>query len=173
MDREILAEILPGEKQWCFPQPESWGRGPWSHEPDKTQWKDPASGLVCLAVRNPFLGFLCGYAGLPESHPYYRRRYIKLPSLEVHFGLSFSDFSSGGENGVGHHAEPGDPEKLWWLGFDCGHYRDKIPGFSRLTRGLGDTYRTLAYVHKECARLAAQLHQVTTDQGRYGTSDPR
>lgn len=53
---------------------ESWGQGPWVSEPDKVQWLDEASGLPCLIVRGP-MGALCGYVGVPEGHPFFKKKY--------------------------------------------------------------------------------------------------
>jgi hypothetical protein len=84
-----------------------WGEGPWQDEPDKRQWQDEATGLPCLVVRNRG-GALCGYVGVPAGHPcfevdyddvygtynedYTERTSGPLPDLEVHGGLTFSDF---------------------------------------------------------------------------------
>lgn len=46
----------------------AWGHGPWQDEPDKISWVDEATGLDCLIVRNHG-GALCGYVGVPETHP--------------------------------------------------------------------------------------------------------
>ncbi len=51
-----------------------WGDGPWQNEPDKMQWVDEATGLPCLIVRNRS-GALCGYAGVPNTHPWYKKQY--------------------------------------------------------------------------------------------------
>ncbi len=46
-----------------------WQRGQWDSEPDKKQWLDEATGLPCLIVRQREAGHLCGYVGVPKSHP--------------------------------------------------------------------------------------------------------
>ena len=51
-----------------------WGDGPWQSEPDKIQWQDAATGLPCLIVRGP-VGALCGYVGVPKTHPAYGLHY--------------------------------------------------------------------------------------------------
>lgn len=56
----------------------AWGDGPWQSEPDKMQWRDETTGLVCLIVRGP-LGALCGYVGVPEKHPAYGLSYDGTP----------------------------------------------------------------------------------------------
>lgn len=69
----------------------SWGDGPWQSEPDKKQWLDPETGLPCLIVRGPH-GALCGYVGVPRSHPYYGKHYDHEDvSVEVHWGLTFAN----------------------------------------------------------------------------------
>lgn len=83
-----------------------WGQGPWQEEPDKAQWVDEATGLDCLIVRGPS-GALCGYVGVPESHPWHGKDYGACTAaepceeswcdhrpeshIEVHGGLTFSD----------------------------------------------------------------------------------
>lgn len=59
-------------REWRNPELDkaSWGSGAWSDEADKVQWVDEATGLDCLIVRNNG-GALCGYVGVPESHPLY------------------------------------------------------------------------------------------------------
>lgn len=39
----------------------------WDQEPDRKHWVQ--QGLDCLIVRN-LMGALCGYVGVPPSHPY-------------------------------------------------------------------------------------------------------
>ena len=51
-----------------------WGPGPWEGEADKLQFTDPETDLPCLIVRNQ-LGALCGYVGVLETHPWYRKKY--------------------------------------------------------------------------------------------------
>lgn len=52
-----------------------WESGPWDSEPDKKQWLDEASGLACLIVRNQNGGNLCGYVGVPKTHPLHGKSY--------------------------------------------------------------------------------------------------
>lgn len=46
-----------------------WGEGPWQSEPDRKEWVDQATGLHCIIHRAPVTGALCGYVGIPTSHP--------------------------------------------------------------------------------------------------------
>jgi hypothetical protein len=45
----------------------------WETEPDKHEWEH--AGLQCCIVRVSELGHLCGYVGVPKSHPLYEIRY--------------------------------------------------------------------------------------------------
>lgn len=154
--------------EYRFIDKSKWARGPWDTEPDKAQWPDLETGLPCLIVRNDF-GALCGYVGVSEDHPFYMVNYDDrdrdLDSIEVHGGLTFSDFCADREkeHGVCHIPDAGEPDNVWWIGFDCNHYLDHAPGL-HASRGFpttlgykGTVYRDLAFVRSECARLAAQL----------------
>jgi hypothetical protein len=61
----------------------------------------------------------------------------------------------------------GEPDNVWWLGFDCVHYGDLAPKMPKMNATLGghdvrdyETYRDLAYVRAEVASLARQLSEV-------------
>jgi hypothetical protein len=54
----------------------------------------------------------------------------------------------------------GEPDDVWWFGFDCAHSGDLVPGMPLYTGLAGGVYRDQAYVRGECAKLAAQLAQV-------------
>jgi len=51
----------------------------------------------------------------------------------------------------------GEPDGVWWLGFDCSHCDDMTPAYVRHGLCSGGRYRSLAYVRAECADLARQL----------------
>jgi hypothetical protein len=117
---------------------------PWESEPDSSCWVDPETRSQCMARRGPS-GHWCGYVGLPRDHPAFGVDDGDV-DVDVHGGLTFS-----GTVDV-------DPEGLWWLGFDCAHLGDLVPGLDRIGAVVGDSvYRDLDYVRGECARLAAQL----------------
>ncbi len=149
-----------------------WPSGPWDDEPDKIQFADESTGLPCLIVRNPS-GVLCGYVGVAEGHPWFANDYGSCAdecgdwlcdhrpesAVDVHGGLTFADFcaESDKERGICHVPDPGEPDRVWWFGFDCAHSQDVSP---LLRHGLtfeAAVYRTVDYVKGECARLAAQL----------------
>ena len=157
----------------------TWGEGPWMNEPDKMQFTDSATGLPCLIVRNHG-GALCGYVGVPEGHPAYRKHYDHdvLQSINVHGGLTFSDHCAKGESEerhVCHVPAPGESDNVWWLGFDCAHLGDVSPAMDARLRTLGHReklpgrmfgdgpaprYRTVKYVKRHIAKLALQLNDM-------------
>lgn len=149
-------------------------RGAWDAEPDKKQWCDEATGLPCLAVRNKSGGNWCGYVGVSKSHPAHGLPYDawresdepELPAAQaavnditVHGGLTFSDACQHGDDpsrGICHIPEPGEPDDVWWFGFDCAHCDDICPAYRGISLTYGE-YRDLAYVEAQCADLARQL----------------
>lgn len=150
-----------------------WGDGPWQSEPDKRQWQDEATGLPCLIVRGP-VGVLCGYVGVPEGHIAFGMDYDKADGefdLSVHGGLTFANMcaaTADETHGICHKPAPGEPDHIWWFGFDCAHCDDLAPKprrFASVNYRLivepHQTYRDLAYVEAECRKLAAQLIAIT------------
>lgn len=153
-------------KEWTNVNKSKWGDGPWQSEPDKMQFPDEATGLPCLIVRNNS-GALCGYVGVPEGHPAYKKHYDDV-SADVHGGLTFSDQCRPGkeEENICHIPSAGESDNVWWLGFDCIHAGDFGPAFDRLMAAVSgrtplwgnrETYKTVKYVKREIKQLAAQL----------------
>lgn len=159
-------------KTWTTIDKSAWGQGPWQHEPDKEQWVDEATGYACLLKRGPS-GALCGYVGVPEGHPWHGSGYSPgfhaedgqglspalklLDEVEVHGGLTYADTCQEGPESetICHVPGPGEPEPLWWFGFDCAHAWDITPKYDRGLHG-DSVYRTVEYVKAECAGLAKQ-----------------
>jgi hypothetical protein len=138
----------------------TWGEGPWQTEPDRLEWEH--AGLPCLAVRSHH-GNWCGYAAVLPGHPWHGWAYQDTPEdLVVHGGLTYSDQCCGH---ICHVPKPGEPDNVWWFGFDCAHCWDVMPAIEARVRIFGDrisedgaSYKTLAYVQAETNRLAEQLH---------------
>jgi hypothetical protein len=163
------------ERTYTFDHHKELPDGPWVDEPDKIQWVDEATGLDCLIVRNR-TGALCGYVGVPESHPAYGvdfdDMYEKYPDINVHGGLTFSNVCAEdeGDEAVCHVPYPGRSANVWWLGFDCAHAWDLVPGMLVLHAALpdlpqrrGDVYRDVDYVRAQVTELAAQLASATVN----------
>lgn len=135
-----------------------WGPGPWQEEPDRVEFRH--AGMPCILHRGSFGGW-CGYVGLVPGHPYYGKSYHDV-SAEVHGGLTYSEPCQGH---VCHVPEPGEPDNLWWLGFDFGHGGDYSPPSAASLHRLGidttgDHYWTVDEARAETQRLAEQLAAV-------------
>ena len=135
-----------------LPQPhqvkrDGWTRGRWDDEADSHQWVT-AAGLRAAWIRDPHLGFLCGYVEAPESM---RGVDYADTEYEVHGGLTFSGSLAG---------------QTWWFGFDCAHAGDARPD-ETWSSVLGSAskravYRTAGFVEAQCEKLAAQLAAVAS-----------
>lgn len=146
-----------------------WGPGPWLEEPDRVEFRH--AGLPCLLNRND-LGTWCGYAAVPPGHPLHGHRYEDA-EVDVHGGLTYAGPCQGH---ICHVAEPGEPDDVWWFGFDCGHCWDITPALDAYLQARGirqpaekisdelwsAVYRDLAYVRHETESLAEQLAGVTS-----------
>jgi hypothetical protein len=164
-------------QEWNFTDKRTWGKGLWCTEPDKVQWQDEATGLPGLARRNLESGSWCAYVGVTDGHPLFNTAYEDL-DLEVHGGITFADFchEEDKEKGICHIPDPGEPDTVYWFGFDCNHHGDIAPGYDARYRDLfrnspdleqfmsRGVYRTLEYVKEECKNLAAQLKHITDTQ---------
>lgn len=152
-----------------------WITGPWTSEPDKRQWRDPDTGLPCLIVRGP-VGALCGYVGVHPDHPFHGLGYyhsdwdedappltpaqVAINDLDVHGGLTFAKGCGHSEDpsrGICHIPAPGEPDNVWWFGFDCSHCDDLAPGMNDYGFGRRGVYRDIAYVTEQVTSLAGQI----------------
>ena len=141
-----------------------WGSGAWQNEPDRVEWRDKVTGLPCLALRHSLGGHWCGYVGVPPGHPWYDLDFESLPSEahqphEITFAGRCMEDSRPQRERVCHVALPGEPDAVFWLGFDFAHYRDLVPAVTAELAALdmaisGQSYKHLAYVQQCCADLA-------------------
>lgn len=133
-----------------------WGAGPWVGEPDKVYWV--SDGTPCLAVRGP-MGNWCGYVGLAPEHRFHGVDYFDVDGEiqgAAHGGLTYAGECAGH---ICHVPEPGEPDDIWWLGFDCGHLGDLIPELAAERLGLPGTYKTVGFVLDAVERLARAVNQ--------------
>jgi hypothetical protein len=129
---------------------------PWESEPDNAEWEDKLTGYKCRIQRHGHFGHLCGYVGIPKSHPLYGKHYSddEVADIRVHGGLT-------------HSGEDQDDKDTWWFGFDCSHAGDLSPNMLMhiLDRELpnlrhfhrDEVYRTWDYVENEVRELVRQL----------------
>lgn len=149
-------------RMWQSMDKTEWKPGPWIEEADKAQWIDPKTDLDCLIVRNQ-AGALCGYVGISENHPFYKKDYNKIPEIEEphlpYGGLTYSDFCQEGldpSEGICHIPENGRLDKIWWFGFECVHFRDYVPMTHREWKNPC-IYRDFDYVKSQVELLAKSL----------------
>lgn len=138
----------------------AWGPGPWHNEPDRLSWQDAATNLPCLAIRGPASGSWCGYVGVPPGHPWHGAPPDSV-DIQVHGGLTYGDMCRGD---ICHVPQPGQPHDVYWLGFDCAHWPDRMPAIEALFEGNGGphmmemcTYKDEQYVREEILSLARQV----------------
>lgn len=140
-------EIKPIDKS-------KWGEGPWQSEPDRIEWE--FKGYPCLMTRTP-MGNWCGYVAVPPGHPFFEKGGDSL-NLEVHGGITYADHCRGH---ICHVPKPGQSDNVWWLGFDCAHAFDGLPGMVAYLKNKDNFfsrgYKDVAYVRGEVERLAAQI----------------
>ena len=150
-----------------------WIVGPWDNEPDKIQWRDTATGLPCLVVRN-HLGAWCGYVGIEDSaHPWFGLEYMDCmldpacnekycthgldEKINIHGGLTYASASSGE---IYHVPQADEADHVWWLGFnsaDAFGLCPRVVSVSPEFADPNDTYWTTEMVQAEVAKLAKQI----------------
>lgn len=81
--------------------------------------------------------------------------------IDVHGGLTYSGLCSGH---ICHVPKPGQPDNVFWFGFDCAHGGDGMPGMAgHLTNEdnfFSRGYKDVAYVRREVEHLADQLKAI-------------
>jgi hypothetical protein len=123
-----------------------WRKGVWDQEPDRLEWRE--EGFPCLIVRNSS-GALCGYVGVPPGSPYHGLDYDDV-DISVHGGLTYAQ-GCDEDSPICHVPLAGEPDNVWWLGFDCLHSGDLAPDF-----GFG-TYKDISFVKQEISGMIEQL----------------
>jgi hypothetical protein len=165
---ESLARFWTSQKENPMEPQESrhvdkagWPRGEWDNEPDRIEWRSGA--FACLIVRSASTGALCGYVGTPPGHPWHGKDYNDevLWGVEVHGGLTYAAPCVEGGH-ICHVPQPGEPDAVHWLGFDCGHSQDispafgRLPGYSVVPSSMGESYKPVTYVRRQVELLANQ-----------------
>lgn len=141
----------------------SWPRGPWDNELDRKQWLDEATGLPCLITRTEETGHLCGYVGVPKSHPLFEKDFYQ-PDVSVHGGLTYSAHCQGH---ICHVVEEGEDDNIWWFGFDAMHGGDLMPRMSGSRWVFGTpVYRDWSYMEREVLDLANQLNLIVPENSK-------
>jgi hypothetical protein len=120
-------------------------------------------------LRHDRYGHWCGYATVPPGHPLHGKSYHEV-DIRAHGGLNYANECEGD---VCHVPAPGEPDDVWWFGFDCAHAGDFSPGLEAELLSIpkivemrrhkyrdlirDDVYRDMHYVRRQTERLAEQL----------------
>ncbi len=131
----------------------SFPRGEWHGEHDRVEWRH--NDLPCLMLRNPRSGVWCGYVGLSDGHPLHGKDFgdDACDALEAPGGITYSEECAGN---ICHNAHPGEPEHVWWLGFDCNHAWDVEPR-DPVRYWNDSSYKREDWVKARTEELAEQL----------------
>lgn len=78
------------------------------------------------------------------------------------YGHLIDDYQAWAENAeasaICHRPGEGEPDHVWWFGFDCAHYGDRMPATEAHSPfGREGQYRDFDYVTNEVKGLARQL----------------
>lgn len=133
-------------------------------------------GYPCVVLFMP-AGFRAGYVGLPKTNKLYGQEYGKNACFGIacHGGITYGRSYLYGQ----------DDKDTWWIGFDCGHFIDRIDleqankyfKYDEETKkillslisvpplrdihstadGVPCEIRTLDYVKENCKRIVEQI----------------
>lgn len=117
---------------------ELWGDGPWVDEPDRVEFYH--AGLPCL-MRRTDMGAWCGYVAVPPGHGMHGIPFgVVDQRVWAHGGLTYSKPC---ESDICHEPRLGEPDDVWWLGFDCAHWCDVVPALEkRMVERMGPRFAT-------------------------------
>lgn len=122
------------KRPWRITPPD----GPWMTEPDHEDFRSP-EGLPCILNRN-HIGAWCGYVGVPPGHPWHGKDRNGLGHIDVHGGITYG---ARCRDEICHTPEPGESDKVWWVGFDCCHAWDLMPaalGINTMLKSVGSPF---------------------------------
>jgi hypothetical protein len=140
---------------------------PWETELDHVEFECEGYHCVVHRVSVDPKGHLCGYVVLPSGHPWHGISNEWDVPAEAHGGITYSKSAS---TTVERGAIEGSYTTEWVIGFDCAHYCDYCPQYTRAGAGFGDpaNYRTVEYVRRELEALVGQcaaIYPVALDAG--------
>lgn len=118
--------------------------------------------------------------GLPERPEPVPDVGERIANMDIHGGLTYA---AGCKGDICHVPAEGEPDNVWWFGFDCAHAFDLCPEMAANLKKMKhlmppappglveameradwrDVYRDVAYVTAECASLAKQLAEMANN----------
>lgn len=136
-DRQVAHRALGQGEVWECDRT-GWDSGAWDDEPDLEKFEH--AGLACEVRRSRRSGHLCGYVTLPEEH-----------ALR---GAPSGDFRGAEVHGCVTYSAAGIDQRMWIVGFDCGHLHDRHPRPDPDLFDCSATYCDFAYVRANVCHLA-------------------
>lgn len=139
-----------------FPPFSEWGDGPWKAEGNDSVsvsgWQTIHLGLQCQVIRNQ-LGAWCGYVRLPDTHPWTSLDALEDIPVTVHGGVSFIGTPEFDDSGRG-----------IWIGFDCGHFDDYVPGLEASMKKISPGHKSMAEMLGIPIEIAYKNFRFATEQ---------
>jgi len=130
--------------------------------------KKTSDGYIRL-IRISGAGVYCGYIGLPDDrHKWFGLNYEDLIFVRVHGGVTFADAKFPGDDVTAMNLSVLTAGEVvpWWVGFDCAHGGDYVPGRSRSSRHETHGLRLWSWsqVDYELDRLLDQARKDVVDE---------
>lgn len=114
-------------------------------------------GYNCIIRRIMKSGHLCGYVEIPENNKLYEKSYKEIEDIDVHGGITFSDWGFGEDKDFS--------SEKWYIGFDLHHAYDLAPFMYLYIPKLMDyltfdyeTYKDMDYATEQCKKLVDQIN---------------
>ena len=146
------------QRAWSMPKG-------YENEPDYV--KGWILGMPYRIQRHPEMGHLCGYIRLPKDHPWMKDAAKKKPTrtLRGKYRFDAKGYFARGISSINVHGDVTYYGGLrrgngLWIGFDCAHYMDFVPGQRHHFENT--EYRDVAYVKKELESIAEQAVRALT-----------
>jgi len=140
---------------WC--DRSLWPPGPWDGEPDFREFRH--MGLPCIVCRGAMGGW-CGYLGVPPGHVWHGKHQEEIDrSAAAEFPYELS-YASPCSLLICHTPAPGEPEDVWWMGFDlqrAGDYTPDVAMMMQRVPGLTELMRDWVYPNERFAQEAVRV----------------
>lgn len=147
VDVELIDELANSRRDWA------------SHQVPPGEWDNELKAARIIVGDTPAVALKnwghawCGYIGFPPGHSMFGESYIDHYEdwPDVHGGWTYSDRAE-------HLDAIAGMSGLWWIGFDCAHSGDLLPGMLGYSkRRSWESFKTIEYVAGQIA--AAVTHE--------------
>lgn len=165
--------------------------GPWMTESDREEFDH--AGLKCLILRHAKMRHLCGYVGLTEKHPWFRKsseQCLLGCAGEEQEGIGKRKWMSWDCRFEHDHPTPGSllrvhggltfaamggdryggdayPKGFWWFGFDMAHCDDLSPGMENVLRHVSVGHETTG-TYRDIEYVRGEVKSLAEQLKKYG-----